>query len=180
MNSEPHSHSCTAKWGGASAPVLGQWRTEKPYHTYPRLANGAPSPAHMTPLCALPLLSALDPGECGHHWRPDTGGIGRPLSSAEFNQALSFVNFIAIRWSWPSCRWERRRSAGEEPTFFFFRLQTSGETQGRDNNAQKLLKRIVSRRRYAYFFSLFIAYLLLQFQKVVEICIVYICTRLQF
>lgn len=68
----------------------------------------------------------------------------------------------------------------ERNRLFFFRLQTSGETQGRDNNAQKLLKRIVSRRRYAYFFLLFIAYLLLQFQKVVEIFIVYICTRLQF
>lgn len=59
MNSEPHSHSCTAKWGGASAPVLGQWRTEKPYHTYPRLANGAPLPgSHDASLCALSPLSA--------------------------------------------------------------------------------------------------------------------------
>lgn len=38
--------------------------------------------AHMTPFCALPVLSALNPSECRHHWRPDTGGIGRSPSSA--------------------------------------------------------------------------------------------------
>lgn len=39
----------------------------------------------------------------------------------------------------------------EEHTFF--RLQTTGEAQGRDNNTQKLLKWIVSTLRYIFFSS---------------------------
>lgn len=97
----------TAKWGGASAPVLGQWRTEQPYHTYPRLANGEPLPgSHDMPFCALPLLSTLNPGECGHHWRPDTGGIGRPLSSSELTRRYLKQTLSPSDESWPSCPWE--------------------------------------------------------------------------
>ena len=130
-NPDPPS-GCWKLWTVSRTHILAQPSEEAP--PLPSWANGAQrsliilipgwpmarrSPAHMTPLCALPLLSALDPGECEHHWRPDTGGIGRPPSSAELNQALSYANFIAIRRSWPSPRWERRRSAGEEPIFFF-------------------------------------------------------------
>lgn len=87
MNSESRSHSCAQP--SEEAPPLPSW------------ANGAQSSliiltpgwpmarfslAHMTPFCALSLLSALNPGECRHHWRPDTGGIGRPLTSAELTR----------------------------------------------------------------------------------------------
>lgn len=69
--------------------------------------------AHMTPLCVLPLLSesALNPGECRHHWRPDTGGIGRPLSSAELTGRYRTQTFSPSA-RWPCWRCERRRSAG--------------------------------------------------------------------
>lgn len=87
MNSEPHSHSCAQP--SEEAPPLLSWANGA-QSSLIILIPGWPiahlSPAHMTPFCALPLLSALNPGECRHHWRPDTGAIGRPLSSAEFTR----------------------------------------------------------------------------------------------
>lgn len=162
----------TAKWGGASAPVLGQWRTEQPYHTYPRLANGEPLPgSHDMPFCALPLLSTLNPGECGHHWRPDTGGIGRPLSSSELTRRY-LKQTLSPSDEADHPVHENDPASAEEETFFP-RLQTTGEAQGRDNNAQKLLKWIVSKAMF-YFFLLL--NLFLPLQKVVLIFIVYMRT----
>lgn len=76
-----HILAHTGCWGGASASFLGQWRTEEPYHTSPRLANGARLPgSHDASLRAPSSSQRALPGEGSHHWRPDTGGIGRPLS----------------------------------------------------------------------------------------------------
>lgn len=57
---------------------------------------------------------------------------------------------------------ENDPASSEEQTFY--RLQTTGEAQGRDNNAQKLLKSVVSRRHFI-FFPLLLAYLLLAFPE---------------
>lgn len=68
MNSEPHSHSCAQP--SEEAPPLPSWANGA-QSSLIILIPGWPiahlSPAHMTPFCALPLLSALNPGECRHH-----------------------------------------------------------------------------------------------------------------
>lgn len=92
----------TAKWGGASAPVLGQWRTEQRNI----LANGAPLPgSHDAFLCAPSPLSAQSRRvqaslKTWHRRNRSSTVLGR------INQVLSYANCIAVRWSWPSCRWE--------------------------------------------------------------------------
>lgn len=84
MNSEPHSHSCAQP--SEEAPPLPSWANSAQSSLIILIPDWPIArffPAHMTPFCALTLLSTLNPGECRHHWRPDTGAIGRPLTSAE-------------------------------------------------------------------------------------------------
>lgn len=103
----------TAKWGGASAPVLGQWRTEQHYHTDPRLANDARlSGSHDAFLCAPSPLSAqsrrVQASLKTWHRRNRTSTVfGR------INNVLSSVQtFIAVNMKLAVCRWECRCFAG--------------------------------------------------------------------
>lgn len=128
MNTEPHSHSCAQP--SEEAPPLASW------------ANGARSSliilvpgwpmahlslTHMTSFCALPVLSALNPGECRHHWRPDAGGIGRPPSSAQLTRCYLEQTLLPSDEADPSRRrqWPRFDGATD-----FFRLQ-NGEAHRR-------------------------------------------------
>lgn len=120
----------TAKWGGASAPVLGQWRTEQPCHTYTRLANDALLfGSHDAFLCAPSPHSAQSRRVQASlkiwHRQSRTSTV-----SGRISQVLSYANFIAVRCSCPTCRWECFAGGTD-----FFRFQTTGEAQGRDNNA---------------------------------------------
>lgn len=125
----------TAKRGGASALVLGQWRTHSPYHTYPWLANGRLEHRLTWRLSVRSLSSQRSiPASAGitEDLTPAESDVRRPRRDAP-GVVLCKLHCHPMTLSHPvdeNDPWLCLRST-------LGRLQNA-ESQGQDNNAQKL------------------------------------------